>query len=192
MMAHTSTNTRSVSSLRGSQESCCGLMAFEIGFRGEFTKFAESNIDDWNAAGVKKVVTGCACCYGTFKRLYPLVGKEMKFDVMHITEFIDQLIQEGKLEFSREAPMRVTYHDPCNLGRKSESYEQWNGKEEKVLGQFILRDPPKVVKRGWEGIYEPPRNIINNIPGVEYLKIKPVFMDYIAKNWFYSSSSSGT
>jgi len=40
--------------IRGSQETCCGSMAFQLGFQGEFTKFAESNIDDWNAAGVPK------------------------------------------------------------------------------------------------------------------------------------------
>jgi len=71
--------------IRGSQESCCGSMAFQLGFQGEFIKFAESNIDDWNAAGVSKVVTSCACGFGIMKAVYPLLGKEMKFEVLHIT-----------------------------------------------------------------------------------------------------------
>ena len=158
--------------IRSSQESCCGSIAFQLGFQGEFIKFAESNIDDWNAAGVSKVVTSCACCLGVMKSVYPLLGKEMRFEVLHITQYVDDLVKDGKLKPTRSFPARVTYHDPCNLGRKSEAYVPWKGEEKKVLGQFILREPEKVVHRGWNGIYEPPRDIIRSVPGVELVEME--------------------
>ena len=158
----------------GSNETCCGSMAFQLGFQGDFIKFAESNIDDWNAAGAKRVVTSCACGFGIMKAVYPLLGKEMKFEVLHITQILDELIKEGKLQLSKSIPARVTYHDPCNLGRNSEQYVPWSGAEKKVLGQFILREPEKVVHRGWEGVYEPPRDIIRRIPGIELVEMERI------------------
>lgn len=163
--------------IMGSQESCCGSIAFQLGFQGEFIKFAESNIDDWNAAGVSKVVTSCACGFGIMKAVYPLLGKEMKFEVLHITQYLDELIKEGNLQLSRSFPARVTYHDPCNLGRKSEAYVPWKGEEKKVLGQFILREPEKIVHRGWNGVYEPPRDIIRGVPGIELVEMERI-MEY--------------
>ncbi len=160
--------------IMGSQESCCGSIAFQLGFQGEFIKFAESNIDDWNAANVKKVVTSCACGFGIMKAVYPLLGKEMKFEVLHITQYLDQLLKEGKLKLSGSFPARVTYHDPCNLGRKAEAYVPWKGEEKKVLGQFILREPEKIIHRGWNGIYEPPRDIIRSVPGVELVEMERI------------------
>lgn len=160
--------------IRGSQESCCGSIAFQLGFQGEFIKFAESNIDDWNAAGVSSVVTSCACGFGIMKSVYPLLGKEMKFEVLHITQYLDRLIKEGKIKLDRSIKSRVTYHDPCNLGRKSEIYIPWKGIEKKVLGQFILREPEKVIHRGWNGIYEPPRDIIRSVPGIELVEMERI------------------
>ena len=160
--------------IRGSQESCCGSMAFQLGFQGEFIKFAESNIDDWNAAGVSRVVTSCACGFGIMKAVYPLLGKEMKFEVLHITEYLDELIKDGRLRLSGSFPARVTYHDPCNLGRKSETYVPWKGEEKKVLGQFILREPPKEIHRGWNGVYEPPRDIIRSVPGIRLVEMERI------------------
>ena len=158
----------------GSNETCCGSMAFQLGFQGDFIKFAESNIDDWNAAGAKRVVTSCACGFGIMKAVYPLLGKEMKFEVLHITQILDELIKEGKLQLSKSIPARVTYHDPCNLGRNSEQYVPWRGVEKKVLGQFILREQEKVVHRGWEGVYEPPSDIIRRIPGIELVEMERI------------------
>ena len=160
--------------VRGSQESCCGSIAFQLGFQGEFIKFAESNIDDWNAAGVKRVVTSCACGFGIMRSVYPLLGKTMKFEVMHMTQYLDELLNEGKLRPAGSFPARVTYHDPCNLGRKSETYVPWKGVEKKMLGQFIVREPAKTIHRGWNGIYEPPRNVIRSVKGVELVEMERI------------------
>src|SRR4030042_865447 len=73
--------------IMGKDESCCGCRAYDMGYRGEFTKFAENNVEAWKTAGVKTVVTACADCFYAFKRLSPDLGSNI--EVLHITELID-------------------------------------------------------------------------------------------------------
>jgi Fe-S oxidoreductase len=160
--------------ISGKEEACCGGRAFEIGYRGELIKYAEHNIETWNAAGVRTVVTPCSDCYGAFKFHYPRIGKEMNFEVLHITEYLDRLIKEGRLKPIKKVPLKVTYHDPCHLGRLSEPYISWEGVERKVLGQVIIKDPPREYRRGTSGIYEPPRDILRSIPGIELLEMERI------------------
>ncbi|MGB2583406.1 MAG: (Fe-S)-binding protein [Dehalococcoidia bacterium] len=160
--------------ISGKEEACCGGRAFEIGYRGELIKYAEHNIETWNAAGVRTVVTPCSDCYGAFKFHYPRIGKEMNFEVLHITEYLDRLIKEGGLKPIKKVPLKVTYHDPCHLGRLSEPYIPWEGVERKVLGQVIIKDPPREYRRGTSGIYEPPRDILRSIPGIELLEMERI------------------
>jgi Fe-S oxidoreductase len=160
--------------ISGKEEACCGGRAFEIGYRGELTKYAEHNMETWKAAGVRTVVTPCSDCYGTFKFHYSRLGKEMNFEVLHITEYLDRLIKEGSLKPTKKVPMRVTYHDPCHLGRLSEPYIPWEGVERKVLGQVIVKDPPKEYRRGTSGIYEPPRDVLRSIPGLELVEMERI------------------
>jgi Fe-S oxidoreductase len=68
-----------------------------LGYRQEFAEAAEHNIEKWNKPGVKTVVTSCAYGYGSMKLYYPRIGKGMKFEVLHITEYLDRLIKVGKL-----------------------------------------------------------------------------------------------
>jgi Fe-S oxidoreductase len=160
--------------ISGKEEACCGGRAFEIGYRGELTKYAEHNMETWNAAGVRTVVTPCSDCYGTFKFHYARLGKVMNFEVLHITEYLDRLIKEGTLKPIRKVPMQVTYHDPCHLGRLSEPFIPWEGVERKVLGQVIVKDPPKEYRRGTSGIYEPPRDVLRSIPGLELVEMERI------------------
>ena len=160
--------------ISGKEEACCGGRAFEIGYRGELIKYAEHNMETWNAAGVRTVVTPCSDCYGAFKFHYPRIGKEMNFEVLHITEYLDRLIKEGGLKPIKKVPLKVTYHDPCHLGRLSEPYIPWDGVEKKVLGQVIIKDPPREYRRGTSGIYEPPRDILRSIPGIELLEMERI------------------
>lgn len=159
--------------MRG-DENCCGGRANELGYRSELVKFAESNVEDWNRAGVKTVVTACSDGYFTFKRLYPAVigPDKFKFEVLHVTELIDRLIKEGKIKFKKSIPMTVTYHDPCHLGRLGEAYIPWYGVEKKILGQVITYDPPKPRHIGINGIYEPPRDILRSIPGLNLVEME--------------------
>lgn len=158
--------------IMGSDETCCGGRAYEWGYQAELVKYAEHNTENWKSLGIKQVVTSCACCYQVFKVLYDQAGmKPEGIEIIHITEYLDRLIQEGKLKMNKKVPMKVTYHDPCHLGRLSEPWVHWSGKEVKTLGQYISTEPPKEFRRGAKGVYEPPRNIIRNIPGVELVEM---------------------
>lgn len=138
--------------IMGKDETCCGARAYQMGYRGEFTKYAENNIEAWRNARVKTVVTACSDGYYGMKRLYPEVGANFEF--LHITEYIDRLIKEGRIKFTKHVPMRVTYHDPCHLGRRLAQ----------APGYYIPGEPIM-------GIYEPPRDVIKSIPGVELVEM---------------------
>ena len=102
--------------IAGKDENCCGCRVYEIGYQGELTKYAENNLEMFKNAGVKTVVTACSDCYQGFKVLYPKIGKQSNVEVLHITEYIDRLVKQGKLKMTKKVPMKVTYHDPCHLG----------------------------------------------------------------------------
>jgi Fe-S oxidoreductase len=157
--------------IMGKDEACCGGRAYEMGYEAELVKYAEHNIQAWKTAGVKTVVTPCSCCYQTFKVLYDKIGKKPDIEIYHFTEYLDKLIKEGKLKFTKKVPMTVTYHDPCHLGRLSEPWIHWNGKEVKVAGQMIVHDPPKKYRRGGEGVYDIPRDILKAIPGLNLVEM---------------------
>ena len=156
----------------GKDENCCGGKAHEMGYLGELIKYAESNIEAWANAGVKTVVTACSDCYYTFKNLYPRVGS--RFEVLHTVEFIDRLVKEGKIKLSKSIPLTVTYHDPCHLGRLGEQCVPWEGEEKKILGQVIIHEPPKSTNYGANGVYEPPRDILNGIPGLKLVEMERI------------------
>lgn len=158
--------------IMGAQEMCCAGRISSMGYRDEFTHFAQANITAWAKAGVKTVVTSCADGYHAFKRLYPKLGSRV--EVFHTVELIDRLIKEGKLKFRNEIPMTVTYHDPCHLGRQGEPYISWEGVEKKIKGQIIVYEPKKPRYNGAWGVYDPPRDILQSIPGIELVEMERI------------------
>jgi len=158
--------------IMGKEENCCGGRAYEIGYKGEFSKYATNNVEAWTNAGVKTVVTSCSDGYWAFKRLYPEMG--CKIEVLHTVELIERLIKEGKLKFTKTIPKVVTYHDPCHLGRQGEPYIPWKGVEKRIYGQMLVHEPKKPRFNGVNGIYDSPRTILNSVPGLELVEMERI------------------
>ncbi len=74
---------------------------------------------------MSKVVASCSDGLSHLRLLYPQIDIKMNFQVLHLVEYLDQLIKEGKIAFSNKVPMKVTYHDPCHLGLTRACEEVW-------------------------------------------------------------------
>jgi Fe-S oxidoreductase len=104
--------------------------------------------------------------------LYDKIGQKLPgIEVLHITEYLDRLLKEGKLNLNNNLPIKATYHDPCHLGRLAEPWIPWEGKEVKVMGQLILQDPPKEFRRGAKGVYDSPRELLRSIESLEFFEM---------------------
>jgi Fe-S oxidoreductase len=152
--------------IAGDAETCCGGRAFQMGYREDFLKQAKKNMALIKKAGIKTVVTSCADGYQAFKVLYDQHNLKGDLEVLHISEYIDRLIKEGRLKLKKKVDLSVTYHDPCRLGRLGEPWIHWEGK--KIPGDRFVFDPPKKYRRGTNGVYEPPRDVIKGISGIRF------------------------
>jgi Fe-S oxidoreductase len=150
--------------IAGAEEPCCGGRAYYLGYKADFLKQAEQNMKKFVASGAKTLVTGCAECYQAFKVLYNRFGFKGELEVLHTSEYFARLVREGKLTPSKKLDVKVTYHDPCYLGRLGEPWIHWEGNL--IPGQIRLFDPPKEFRRGSHGVYAPPRELLGSIPGL--------------------------
>jgi heterodisulfide reductase subunit D len=138
MLADTAGTDLSISD----NEWCCGSVALRIGDVETAKELAMHNVDDWQSAGIKTIVTNCAGCYRSFVKDYPeLLGPEAKLpQVLHTSEFTNNLVKEGKISFKDATQGPVTYHDPCHLGRHAK-------------------------------VYDPPRELINAVPNANLIEM---------------------
>jgi Fe-S oxidoreductase len=107
--------------IMGREEKCCGDPARRIGNEFLFEKLAKENVENLNRHNVKKVVTACPHCFNTFKNEYPQYGG--LFEVFHHSEYLAKLVDEGKLKPLAGLDKKITFHDPCYLGRQNGVYD---------------------------------------------------------------------
>ena len=98
----------------GSKENCCGESIRKTGDEELFKRLARENIKTFIDNGVKKILVSSPHCYHTFKNEYPEF--KVNFEVVHISQYLFELINEGRLQISKEYEKKVTYHDPGNMG----------------------------------------------------------------------------
>lgn len=105
----------------GMEEGCCGDPARRVGNEYLYQILAQTNIETFKRYKIDKILTTCPHCYNTLKNEYPQMG--FSCDVKHHAEFLAEQIETGRLKMDRAIPKKLTYHDPCYLGRYSGIYK---------------------------------------------------------------------
>jgi Fe-S oxidoreductase len=123
----------------GSKEVCCGESIRKTGDEDLFKRLARDNIKTFIDHGVKKILVSSPHCYQTFKNEYPEF--RVNFEVVHISQFLAELIREGRLEPKKEFGKKLTYHDPCYLGRHNGVYDEPRDVLKKVPGLKLNEMP---------------------------------------------------
>jgi len=141
-------------------EVCCGSPALRIGQVSVVKQLLEKNIEALEHAGAKKVLFSCAGCFRTFKVDYPKYVGELPFEVVHAVEFFADLLDKKALTPSKPFSQRVTWHDPCHLGRHITAH---------VKGRASIESSE--VKKFRQEWFEKPRRILRSIPGIELVEM---------------------
>jgi Fe-S oxidoreductase len=120
----------------GSKENCCGESVRKAGNEALFKRLARENMKAFIEHGVKKILVSSPHCYHAFKNDY--AEFKFNFEVVHISQYLFQLINEERLNPTKEYGKKVTYHDPCYLGRHNDIFDEPRGVLKKISGLELV------------------------------------------------------
>jgi len=111
--------------LMGGQEWCCGFPLFTGGMSDQVEALGRHNLEHAHATGAKTLITTCASCYHTWKHIYPemLSGFPKDLEVLHATEYIARLVETKQIKLGKVDRL-ITYHDPCDLGKRNNIFDE--------------------------------------------------------------------
>ncbi len=168
-------------------EWCCGNMLYSVGMIDEARELARRNAEAVRQTGAKTLLLSCAEGYRMWKVDYPKIlgisTADLGFRVVHLAELVDETVKKGTLKLAHRIDLRLTYHDPCSMSRLSEPWAPWAGER----GLWGVVDPPLQRRRGTHGIYQPPRDVLNSIPGIQLVE-----MPRMRENAFCCGAGRGT
>ncbi|TFG05557.1 MAG: (Fe-S)-binding protein [Promethearchaeota archaeon] len=123
-------------------EWCCTSPLLRTGQTAIAAPVVRHNLAVLQQTEAKIVIFSCAGCYRTFKEDYPkILGTELNAEVLHVTEFLLELLKNGTLRFTRNFPHKITYHDPCHMGRHVGVYDAPRELLKSVLGLELIEMP---------------------------------------------------
>jgi heterodisulfide reductase subunit D len=129
-------------------EWCCGSPLKFAGQTEKYKDFVTHNVEVIESTNAKRVVFNCPSCYRRFKEDYPkLLGRQLRFELVHIAELVDEYIKDGRIKPPQQLEATVTYHDPCELSRLLGKYEVPRSLLNKFVTTFIEMPENKVNAR---------------------------------------------
>jgi Fe-S oxidoreductase len=168
-------------------EWCCGNIVFSVGMWDEAKVMAQRNVDKMRKTGASTLLVSCAEGYRMWKVDYPklldISTDELGFRIIHLVEYVDEMIKNGNLKMTKPFDTRMTYHDACSLSRLSEPWTPYEGKR----GWMGCVEPRLQRRRGKHGVYAQPRDILKEIPGVNLVE-----MPRMKENAFCCGAGRGT
>jgi len=168
-------------------EWCCGNTLFSVGLLDQARELARRNLEEVRRTGAKTLLVSCAEGYRMWKvdvpKMLEISTDDLGFKVVHLVELVDEKVKDGALVFKKPLNTRLTYHDACSLGRLSDPWTPYEGKR----GWMGCVEPRLKRRRGTQGLYAQPRDILTAIPGVDLVE-----MPRMRENAFCCGAGRGT